>query len=462
MTELQDSHNFLLPEEFSQSVKRGEFKSPTKIIYNPEDNLAGNPVIKTRVLLRLQVGDQEEQPLFLLQFARPKVWRIRFDPDSLAPEQYDDYNSRTIISDTLSNLIRILGCAENIVWRTKFDAGSDLDPFYVFKTVQYPTKKDLKAGINGRTITELNIYKNEFKIETVRSIEGSGLGDPPVLQGATSKAVSKRKVVWETTGAGLSWKKTGAANATLLTAKKPGSARYLGWGDREQGGKEFSKKSTLMNYFNFDNMTYSSVYNQGPLDEREPLYHSEPFWLEVNGLPNYKTSTARSWNALVSSLDMFLAIIKDTLMCLIIPDYGYDTRKKVLKFAHAYNDRDTPLDGIHIDVDLQDGLRTFTIDVDRKFPRPKEMFDELRSRELNVAQTSLLHFILDKRYDDGNGVIPPHEVEYVCYENGIKLNIDPVNEMGQFPGADYNFVEWYNSGKPYRGGVGYGGTLGAG
>lgn len=42
-----------------------------------------------------------------------------------------------------------------------------------------------------------------------------------------------------------------------------------------------------------------------------------------------------------------------TLMCLIIPDYGYDTRKKVLKFAHAYKDRDTPLDGIHIDVDLQ-------------------------------------------------------------------------------------------------------------
>lgn len=42
----------------------------------------------------------------------------------------------------------------------------------------------------------------------------------------------------------------------------------------------------------FDNMTYSSVYNEGPLDEREPLYHSEPFWLEVNGLPNYKSQVA--------------------------------------------------------------------------------------------------------------------------------------------------------------------------
>lgn len=33
--------------------------------------------------------------------------------------------------------------------------------------------------------------------------------------------------------------------------------------------------------------------------------------------------------------------------------YGYDTRNKVLKVAHDYNNRDIPLDGIHIDVDLQ-------------------------------------------------------------------------------------------------------------
>lgn len=43
---------------------------------------------------------------------------------------------------------------------------------------------------------------------------------------------------------------------------------------------------------------------------------------------------------------------------------------------------------------------------------------------------------MDKRYDDGDGVVPYNEVEYICYENGIKLLIDPVNEMGQFPGAE--------------------------
>lgn len=43
---------------------------------------------------------------------------------------------------------------------------------------------------------------------------------------------------------------------------------------------------------------------------------------------------------------------------------------------------------------------------------------------------------MDKRYDDGNGVVPVHKVEYICYERGVKLFIDPVNEKGQFPGSE--------------------------
>lgn len=33
--------------------------------------------------------------------------------------------------------------------------------------------------------------------------------------------------------------------------------------------------------------------------------------------------------------------------------YGYDTRNKVLKAAYGYVDSGIPIDGIHIDVDLQ-------------------------------------------------------------------------------------------------------------
>ncbi|RPA89096.1 hypothetical protein L873DRAFT_736722 [Choiromyces venosus 120613-1] len=357
-------------------------------------------------------------------------------------------------------------------------------------------------------------------VQAVRCVYESGVADPPHSQGAQKVAHSQRKIVWETAGVGLSWKKTGKAAATVLTSKKPGLARYMGWG--EQGGKELLKRSTLMNYFNFDNMTYSSVYGQGPLDEREPLYHSEPFWLELNGLPNYKSQVATfvdnysqicvdfcvnhggeinvgtrfgplqyfvfAGDSVAEIIQLYSSIIgRSRLKPRYVLGhhqgcYGYDTRNKVLKAGHGYVNRDIPLDGIHIDVDLQDDYRTFTIDSERRFSRPKEMFDELRALgiksctnitpviNLNPSDTYTTlqegrengHFIMDKRFDDGNSVVPVHKVEYICYEGGVKLLIDPVNEKGQFPGAEYDFTKYYNNPKEaYRGGVGYGGTLGA-
>ncbi|KAF4968546.1 hypothetical protein FSARC_4113 [Fusarium sarcochroum] len=48
------------------------------------------------------------------------------------------------------------------------------------------------------------------------------------------------------------------------------------------------EKKAYMNYFNFDNMRYQNAYGKGPLDDREPLYHSEPFWIEVDSHPGYR------------------------------------------------------------------------------------------------------------------------------------------------------------------------------
>ena len=47
-----------------------------------------------------------------------------------------------------------------------------------------------------------------------------------------------------------------------------------------------------MNYFCYDNFNYKKVYNQGPLDDRESLYHSQPFFMELNGTPGYHNVTA--------------------------------------------------------------------------------------------------------------------------------------------------------------------------
>ncbi|RPA96223.1 hypothetical protein L873DRAFT_1791713 [Choiromyces venosus 120613-1] len=371
-------------------------------------------------------------------------------------------------------------------------------------------------------------------VQAVRCVYESGVADPPHSQGAQKVAHSQRKIVWETAGVGLSWKKTGKAAATVLTSKKPGLARYMGRKrtfEKEHSYELFQWVSVklsalilrgLILSLDFDNMTYSSVYGQGPLDEREPLYHSEPFWLELNGLPNYKSQVATfvdnysqicvdfcvnhggeinvgtrfgplqyfvfAGDSVAEIIQLYSSIIgRSRLKPRYVLGhhqgcYGYDTRNKVLKAGHGYVNRDIPLDGIHIDVDLQDDYRTFTIDSERRFSRPKEMFDELRALgiksctnitpviNLNPSDTYTTlqegrengHFIMDKRFDDGNSVVPVHKVEYICYEGGVKLLIDPVNEKGQFPGAEYDFTKYYNNPKEaYRGGVGYGGTLGA-
>ena len=277
-----------------------------------------------------------------------------------------------------------------------------------------------------------------------------------------------------------------------------------------------------MNYFNFDNMTYSSVYGLGPKDQREPLYHSEPYWLEIGGVPGYKSQVSTFIDNYSQVLVDFLSsnsgqiktgtrfgelqyyvfvgndvadVISHGYTSIVGRSrlkpryvlghhqscYGYDTREKVLKIGHKYVDRDIPLDAIHIDVDLQDDYRTFTIDVNDKFPSPQSMFSELRSLGI-VCATNITpvinstpnstydtykealikdYFIPDVRYDELRpGRTLCHEIKYICYEGGMKLSIDPIHDMGNFAGAQYDFPAHYNSRKPYRGGVSYGEALG--
>lgn len=98
---LDDSHTFLLPEEFFESVNNGQFTTATAVTYVPKDNWSKNPVISTGVLLRVESkspSSSTEKPLLLLQFVRPKVWRIRFDPACTKPEDYNDYNSYAFLT----------------------------------------------------------------------------------------------------------------------------------------------------------------------------------------------------------------------------------------------------------------------------------------------------------------------------------------------------------------------------
>lgn len=171
----------------------------------------------------------------------------------------------------------------------------------------------------------------------------------------------------------------------------------------------------------YDNMQYQGVYGKGPLDEREPLYHSEPFWIELNTHQHTKSKVATFIDNLsqicidfgatnggrISTATRFGAMQYYVIAADDIPDvirlytsiigrpnlkpryvlgfhqscYGYDTKWKVMDAVHGYRNRGFPLDGMHIDVDLQDNYKTFTMDSGPggKFPDPKGMFTDLRA-----------------------------------------------------------------------------------
>jgi alpha-glucosidase (family GH31 glycosyl hydrolase) len=64
--------------------------------------------------------------------------------------------------------------------------------------------------------------------------------------------------------------------------------------------------------------------------------------------------------------------------------YGYETREDVEKVVNAYRQNEIPIDGIHIDVDLQDHYKTFTVN-ESTFPNAQEMFTNLRNNGIKCS-----------------------------------------------------------------------------
>ncbi|KAF8253320.1 glycoside hydrolase, partial [Wilcoxina mikolae CBS 423.85] len=278
------------------------------------------------------------------------------------------------------------------------------------------------------------------------------------------------------------------------------------------GGKSLLKSSTFMNYFDYDNMEYKGVYGNGPLDEREPLYHSEPFWIELNTHQNMKSKTATfidnysqicidfgknnggkirtgtRFGALhyyVITGDEISEVIQNYPLMIGRPRlkpryilghhqgcYGYDTDQNVLDKATQYQKARFPLDGIHIDVDLQDEYRTFTISP-RNFPQVENMFSKLWAMGIKCStnitpviknkdtddktyktlQTGLKEGYLakDKRKDT-DFKLSASDVRYIKYENGMRERMNPSTETSQ----SSKFEDCYDKGNEYHGGVFYG------
>ncbi|KAH8676424.1 glycosyl hydrolases family 31-domain-containing protein [Tricladium varicosporioides] len=513
-TKLRDPYIFTKADDFFKDIDgpSSGVSQPATISYQESDQLLSdgknNPACSHGRIFRFNDGS-----LLLIQFMRPRVWRIRFSPWNKNGFDFTDYNTRTIIQDTLSLLISTLDAVEGINWAVELVQ----DPRYlIIQSVLNPHEHHRKVEL------QLWIQKDPFQITAVRVLESLApaekLPEPQSFDEATISTLSlatakgaQSAVIWKTRPRGLRYR----GDATVLTVEKSITADFMAFG--EQGGKNLFKKKTYMNYFNFDNMRYQNVYGQGPLDDREPLYHSEPFWIEVDSQPGYRSQTAtfvdnyshicldigmkeqdtirmatrfNSFNCIIVAGDSIQQIIQIYTSIVGKPSlkpryvlgnhqgcYGYDNQNMVINAVEEYRKYNFPLDGMHIDVDMQDDYRTFTIDKRQlHFPDPIGMFKTLREKGIkcstnitpyinclpNSSYTTLNeglekgYFIKDKRDLDPSAP-HAHEQRYLQFGTGRTYFTAPIyNKPDYFEEDTYDFSQTFNSNQPFHGGVYYG------
>jgi alpha-glucosidase len=193
-----------------------------------------------------------------------------------------------------------------------------------------------------------------------------------------------------------------------------------GWvrdGDWGRVGRPADNSAARLTFFNYDNFGYTqgnvatpTGESAGPLNPNVPLYESSPFMLEVNPSPsgdfsgspytcgllfdntcqsyfNLAQGDAYYFGSLYGEMNYYVftgqdasSILKD-LDSLTGPKrmppkyalgfhqggYGpnYNSQDALMRIAVDYRSNRIPIDGLHIDIDIQDKYRNFTVDTNR-------------------------------------------------------------------------------------------------
>lgn len=425
-----------------------------------------------KLTLHLVSAEGREGDMYFEAF-NGRSFRFRFHPCRKA-EEYSAYNTRAIVQDTFEETIKF----------TANTAAGDLRTEFKEAEGKYAEMEIREDPSDGALIVHADF--DPFAL-TVYKTEAQPDGE-------------KKYVVFHAPEDSLRFKPAGGFDDyhIALTARKQCTAKYVGFG--EQGGKALVKNNTRVTYFNYDNMRYRQVYGRGPLEEREPLYHSDPFFMEVNGQPEldsvygiyidnpsevvldmgYYRSDSYRFGIRYGVLDCYFftgrncgdVIERFCDLCgnpRIIPRYalgyhqgcyGYEKREDLHEVVRKYRECGIPLDGLHVDVDIQKDYKTFTINED-KFNDPKDMFAQLRKQGVKCS-TNITPIISNR-----------NAAGYSTYQEGIESGYFVADERLEADNPDgkiyYKYGEGteyeqpfldpeenYNTGKPFIGEVYYG------
>lgn len=465
-------------------------------------------------------------------FGRYKEW------DKLGSVESHSFNEKTLTLNFKkvdgSNCVMLIQCVQNDTFRVRFNPTKSKADEYCnvshlldkrnFDLEDEELKEnfifdvDCKEGTDQIVLTTKSEF-NTIKMQVVVTKAPFGI---KVFNISDSNSEFAEIPVWQTADTPIyytphSLDPNNPEDYALIQAvKKPANAKYFGFG--EQGGTKLSKNTDQLNYFNFDNMRYRQVYDRGPLENREPLYHSEPFFYEFNGIPEsknvnavlldnpsqvfidigYSNSSRYMFGTRFGDLDYYVFLgedpknILDSFTAIVGRPglkpryalgyhqgcYGYECAADLKWSVERHRAWEIPLDGLAVDVDLQNNYRTFTIHPDyqinknnrseQTFGSHKDMFSWLRENGVKCS-TNITPVISNRQYDDrGN--------EYTTYTEGIQNGYfvtderydanNPESKYYQLsglygPGTEGcpnpdGWVEGYNSGEAYVGEVYYG------
>ncbi|MFJ3483067.1 TIM-barrel domain-containing protein [Pseudomonas sp. NPDC090202] len=274
----------------------------------------------------------------------------------------------------------------------------------------------------------------------------------------------------------------------------PNNAYYFGFG--EKAGNQLAKNGFTLTQFNFDNFEYDSGplpgYEQGgPLNPSEPLYCSVPLLIENNPSPqganagpaysygvffdnpsqSYFNVGANDYSnmdgmyyfgALYGELDYYFMLggqaadvvnqyTQLTGRPAFVPKYvlgyhqgcyGYFDQAKLTGAADAYRNAGIPIDGLHIDIDLQDNYRTFTSS-QAKFPQIDAMFSSLKSNGFKCS-TNITAMITNNPLDESG-----NEAAYSTRDEGVAKGYFIKNVRAGLPTDGSLFVGEENYGVNY-------------
>ncbi|MBN2530396.1 MAG: hypothetical protein JXR76_28675 [Deltaproteobacteria bacterium] len=326
-----------------------------------------------------------------VDFITADIFRIKFNP-AQKDGNYSDSNTRSTVQDNYGDLRRSIEYYANSFPQelgytayTSFSIEKQTDTPELFSCTTTSDKDILQIEFNKSNLT-VSVYR----VDTKERVWSANLNNTWFKHQITyNSPVGQNETVTD--------------YAVSVSINSPDSAKYIGFG--EKGGNELCKNGKQLSYFNFDNMRYQSIYQDagnGALDTREPLYHSNPFFVEFNGTPDTPKGVLGTFVNNPSQILMDVCCThKDQLrvattygemdIVVFVGDtskevlskstsisgkarlkpryalgyhqggYGYEDTQSMLDVVNGYGDSDVPFDGLHVDVDVQTHYRTFTM-----------------------------------------------------------------------------------------------------